>query len=75
MLQALKVLQVPQALKVLLETEHPSIVKSNAFEYAVTIQESVVEYGNFGFGFRVENAVYVDLHQGCGGNEIVGSKS
>ena len=47
-----------------IETEDAALVEADAFKDAVTIEEAVVEDGDFGFGFRVELTVDVDVHGG-----------
>ena len=49
-----------------IELKHAVVVKANAFENAVPIEETVVEDGDFCVVFAYELAVEVNLHGGFG---------
>ncbi|MEY3853632.1 MAG: hypothetical protein RI910_2612 [Verrucomicrobiota bacterium] len=51
-----------EALEVLIETEHAALIEADAFEDAVTIEETMVEDRDLGLGLGVELAVDVDFH-------------
>jgi hypothetical protein len=44
----------------LLQSENAAFVEPDAFENAVAIKQTVIEHGNFGFGFRHQLAVEID---------------
>jgi hypothetical protein len=46
---------------VLLQTEHPIIVETDSFKYPVTVEETMVKYGNFRLGLVVEVSVDIDF--------------
>ena len=41
--------------------EDVAIIGSNAFEYSVAIEKTVIEDGNFGFTLRIVSTIDVDL--------------
>src|SRR4029077_19313022 len=60
-LQANRPRRVPQPLEVRFQTEHPAIVKPNAFKNSVAIKQTMVKHRDFGVLFGKEFAVDVNL--------------
>ena len=53
--------RIPKTVNVFIQTEYPIIVKPDSFEYPVTIEETMVKYGNLRLGLVVEVSVDVDF--------------